>query len=146
MSFIVVGVDGSEHADAALRFAAAEAAVHGVDLHVVCAWELPSTMTMDLGLVSGIFEGFRDEAAGIINEAIDKVAEWQPGVTCEGRLVEGHPATVLVQEAEGAILLVVGSRGRGELAGMLLGSVSHHVIHQAPCPVTVVTKRPEAKS
>ena len=61
-----------------------------------------------------------------------------PGVPVTGEVAEGHPADVLVRTATGADLLVVGSRGHGGFAGMLLGSVSSHAVHHAVCPVLVV--------
>jgi nucleotide-binding universal stress UspA family protein len=145
MGFVVVGVDGSEHGDAALRFAAEEAALRGAQLRVVCAWELPALEfpvagAMSVDLIPALMRGIGDEADGIVQTAVARVKELQPAVSCEPRVVEGHAGSVLLDEARGAILLVVGSRGRGELAGMLLGSVSHQVLHHAPCPVTVVPK------
>jgi nucleotide-binding universal stress UspA family protein len=138
MGVVVVGVDGSEHGGAALQFAAEEAALRGARLRVVCAWELPANASMSLALVPGLLQSFGDEAGTIVQAAIARVGELQPSVSCEPRVVEGHPGSVLLEEARGAILLVVGSRGRGEFAGILLGSVSHQVLHHAPCPVTVV--------
>jgi nucleotide-binding universal stress UspA family protein len=140
MGFVVVGVDGSENGDVALRFAAEEAAMRGVRLRVVCAWEVPVTSTMSVGLVPGMFEEFRDEADAVVHEAIALVRDLEPSVSCEPRVVEGHAAAVLLEEAHEATLLVVGSRGRGEIAGMLLGSVSHQVLSHARCPVTAVPK------
>jgi nucleotide-binding universal stress UspA family protein len=66
------------------------------------------------------------------------VAELQPVVTCEGRAIEGQPAGVLLKEAEQADMIVVGSRGHGGFANLLLGSVTQQVVHHAPCPVVVV--------
>jgi nucleotide-binding universal stress UspA family protein len=146
MSLVVVGMDGSEHAYAALAFAAEEAALRGAALRIVCAWDFPTSMSMDMGLVPGIFEGFREEADLIAAQSLKTVAELQPGVSAEVKVLEGHPAMVLLEQSEEATLLVVGSRGRGGLAGMLLGSVSRHVIHQASCPVTVVRKIPPKSS
>ena len=140
MGFVVVGVDGSRHAAAALRFAAEEAVMRKAQLRVVCAWEVPIESTMSVGLVPGLMRSFGDEAEGIVQEAIVKAKKLQPSISCEPRVVEGHPDSVLVDEAKGATLLVVGTRGRGELAGMLLGSVSRQVLHHATCPVTVVPK------
>lgn len=134
---MVVGVDGSEHGEAALQFAAQEAALRGVHLRVVCAWEVPANVAMSVGLVPGLMRSFGDEADGIVQAAVARARELQPSVFCEPRVIEGHPGSVLLEEARGAILLVVGSRGRGEFEGMLLGSVSHQVLHHAPCPVTV---------
>lgn len=62
----------------------------------------------------------------------------EAGVTVTGEVAEGHPAEVLLKAAAGADLLVVGSRGHGGFAGMLLGSVSSHAVHHAHCPVLVV--------
>jgi len=59
------------------------------------------------------------------------------------RVVQGHPAQVLLEAARGAQMLVVGSRGHGTLAGMLLGSVSQHCVQHAPCPVLVVPAVPQ---
>jgi nucleotide-binding universal stress UspA family protein len=145
MSFVVVGVDGSEHGEAALEFAAEEAALRSAELRVVCAWELPALEfpvdgAMSADVLPGLLRSIGDEADGICQAAVARVRELQPSVSCEPRVVEGHAGSVLLDEARGATLLVVGSRGRGELAGMLLGSVSHQVLHHAPCPVTVVPK------
>ena len=141
MDFLVVGVDGSEHGEAALRFAAEEAALRRAPLRVVCAWQIPANITMSVELAPGLMRSFGDEADTIVRTAIVRANELQPSVSCEPRVVEGHPGRVLLDEAQGAIMLVVGSQGRGELAGMLLGSVSHQVLHHAPCPVTVVPSK-----
>jgi nucleotide-binding universal stress UspA family protein len=138
MGIVVVGVDGSEHGAAALEFAAEEAALRRAALHVVCAWEIPASAGVAVGMVPGLTQGFMDEAESIVQAAVDRVKELQPSVSCFPRVVEGHAGSVLLDGAKEATLLVVGSRGRGELAGMLLGSVSHQVLHHSPCPVTVV--------
>jgi nucleotide-binding universal stress UspA family protein len=145
MGFVVVGVDGSEHGEAALEFAAEEAALRRAELRIVCAWELPAWEfpvdgAMNADVLPGLLRSIGDEADGIVQAAVARVRELRPAVSCEPRVVEGHAGSVLLDEARGAALLVVGSRGRGELAGMLLGSVSHQVLHHAPCPVTVVPK------
>ncbi|MGI5939944.1 MAG: universal stress protein [Thermoleophilia bacterium] len=141
MRTVVVGVDGSEHGDVALAFAAEEAALRGAVLRIVCAWRLPSNMTMDLGLVPGLFESFRGESEAIVADALAKVEELRPGLVCEAKAVEGHAGTVILEEAHDADMVVVGSRGRGELAGRMLGSISQHIINHSPCPVAVVPIR-----
>lgn len=141
MGTVVVGVDGSEHGELALRFAAEEAALRAAELRIVCAWQLPPSMGFDMGLAPDVFESFRDEAHIIAAEAQTQAESLRPDVVIHTQVIEGPPARVLLEEAHDATLLVVGSRGRGGLAGMLLGSVSRHVVHQARCPVTVVPKR-----
>ncbi len=69
---------------------------------------------------------------------LDKVAADHPEVTIDLTVEEGHPAPVLVTASKGASLLVVGSRGHGEFAGMLIGSVSEHCVTNAHCPVLVL--------
>jgi nucleotide-binding universal stress UspA family protein len=138
MATIVVGVDGSEHSDVALAFAVQEAALHGAGLRIVCAWSLPSSMNMDSGIASVVFNSIREEAEIVADEAMEKAQALRSDVPCTAKVVEGHAVSVLLAEAGDAIQLVVGSRGRGGLAGMLLGSVSRHVILHSPCPVTVV--------
>jgi nucleotide-binding universal stress UspA family protein len=139
MKAIVVGVDGSHHAESALAFAAEEAALRKARLIVVCAWDMPMSLVQPMGSYAPeVFEGLAESSAEIVKAAVAQVAVLQPLVACEGKTVEGHPAEVLVQEAERADMIVVGSRGRGGFANLLLGSVTQQVVHHASCPVVVV--------
>jgi nucleotide-binding universal stress UspA family protein len=122
METIVVGVDGSAGARAALEFAAREAALWQARLRIVCAWEIPPP------------------AEAIVNEATAAAKEMQPTIETEGKAVQGQPAEILLQEAGDAEQIVVSNRGHGGFAGLLLGSVSHQVVQHAPCPVTIVRK------
>jgi nucleotide-binding universal stress UspA family protein len=141
METIVVGVDGSAGARAALEFAAREATLREARLRIVCAWEIPPAVygggfapTLD----QPTLDGFRDGAEIIVDEAAAAAKELQPTIECEGKAVQGQPAEALLQEARDADLIVVGNRGHGGFASLLLGSVSHQVVQHAPCPVTVV--------
>jgi nucleotide-binding universal stress UspA family protein len=138
---IVVGVDGSDCARGALEFAAAEAALRGASLRIVGAWEIPAAVyagglppTID----PSVFDAFREGAETVVREAIAAAKRHQPAVECEGVTVKGQAAEVLLDEGRDADLLVVGNRGRGGFASLLLGSVSQQVVHHAPCPVIVV--------
>jgi nucleotide-binding universal stress UspA family protein len=138
MNTIVVGVDGSKQGEAALEFAAEEAALRGARLLIVGAWEIPM-MIEPVGVYPGeSFEGLREDTESIVQAAVARVRELQPVVACEGKAIEGRPAALLLKEAEHADMIVVGSRGRGGFASLLLGSVSQQVVHHAPCPVVVV--------
>lgn len=138
MKTIVVGVDGSEHAEGALRFAAEEVSLRAARLLIICAWEIPTVVSPMGAYPAEFFEGFPDSAESIVRAAVARVAELQPSVACEGKAVEGHPAEVLLKEAEQADMIVVGNRGHGGFASLLLGSVTQHVVHHAHCPVVVV--------
>ena len=138
MQTIVVGVDGSPHGEAALEFAAEEAALRGARLRVVCAWEFPMVVAPMGVYPAESFEGLRDDVEALVQASVARVAEIQPLVECEGVTSEGQPAAVLLKEAEDADMIVVGSRGRGSVASLLLGSVSQEVVHHASCPVVVV--------
>lgn len=134
---VVVGVDGSARSVAALRFAAGEAALRGVDLDVVHAW------TAVPPLYPGIW--FPIDTDAVERAARDALAETvraglgpDPGPTVTARVVGGPSAPVLLAAAEEAQLLVVGSRGRGGFAGLLLGSTSQQCLSHAGCPVAVV--------
>ena len=97
---IVVGVDGSKHAEAALEFAAEEAALRGARLRIVSAWEMPQ-MIQPMGLYPAeAIEGVREEAERIVREAVARAKELQPQVASEGIVVEGRAATVLLEQAE----------------------------------------------
>jgi nucleotide-binding universal stress UspA family protein len=137
MNTIVVGVDGSTQGEAALAFAAEEAALRGARLLIVCAWEIP--MMMEPGVYAGqSFEGLDDDAENMVQAAVARVDELQPSVACEGKAIEGQPAAVLLKEGEQADMIVVGRHGHGGLASLLLGSVSQQVVRHAACPVVVV--------
>jgi nucleotide-binding universal stress UspA family protein len=139
MKTIVVGVDGSHHAESALAFAAEEAALRGARLVIVSAWDIPMSMVQPMGSYSPqVFDDFAGNSDEIVKAAVAQVAALQPLVVCEGKTVEGQPAAVLVDEAERADMIVVGSRGRGGFANLLLGSVTQQVVHHATCPVVVV--------
>lgn len=140
METIVVGVDGSECADTALEVAAREAELRGANLRIVSAWEVPP-QTFAGGFALGdqsIMDGFRANAEAIVKDAVAAAGRLHASVKCEGATREGQPAEVLLDEARGASLIVVGNRGRGGFTSLLLGSVSQQVVHHAPCPVLVI--------
>lgn len=139
----MVGVDGSEHGAAALRWATAEARLRGATLVALHAWTFvpppplgaPDLLAVPVGDVAGDLEAERSAAQRVLDAAL---ADGAGGVAVEPRLVEGDAAEALVDGAADADLVVVGTRGHGGLKSALLGSVSHHVIQHAPCPVVVV--------
>ena len=116
---IVVGVDSSAGAKEALHFALGEAKLRQATLRVVHAWQF--------GYIG---------VAGM--EGFSPVVPQSNGIEIERHVVEGAPATVLVDESRHADLLVVGSRGHGGFAGLLLGSVSQQCAQHAACPVVIV--------
>ena len=139
---VVVGVDSSEGAKAALRFALDEARLRQATLRIVHTWQYGY-----IG-VKGI-EGFspvagadlgelRRMAEAALDATLHEVAPDSDGVLIQRRVSEGAPATVLVDESRDAYLLVVGSRGHGGFAGLLLGSVSQQCAQHAACPVVIV--------
>lgn len=144
MAKIVVGVDGSAASNAALRWALEEARLRGARLEAVHAFASPevSTTSQALHLIETDFAAYRAAGAEIVDRALsDAGAE---SVEIERSVVEGPPAAALLDAAKEADLLVVGSRGHGGFAGLLLGSVSEQCAHHAPCPVVIVrSRRPE---
>lgn len=145
MAKIVVGVDGSEQADRALRWAWDEARLRGASLHVVHAWVYPY-----IGPREGLHDPYTDmrvEAERTLGVIIERVtAGLPPDVPVVPVLVEGSPAGELLREARDADLLVLGSRGRGGFATLLLGSTSHQVVHHAHCPVVILRPRPSERT
>lgn len=139
MSTIVVGVDGSHGAVQALEFAIEEARVRGADVKAVAVWHVPPSV-YGAGMVPVMVDPADFEKIG--QEALDKSLEEAgaatTGVKVTPLLRQGQAADVLVEEARGADLLVVGSRGLGGFKGLLLGSVSQQCAHHATCPVAIV--------
>lgn len=139
---IVVGVDGSDFAVGALAWALDEARLRHATLTVVHAWQYLPLVAEPLAAIPPIpFTELEDNAKQIVADTIEKAAGGQePGVPLDIRVVEGPPAPALLDAAEGATMMVVGSRGRGGFAGLLLGSVSQQVTHHAPCPVVILPR------
>jgi len=144
---IVVGIDGTEHASAALRWAAEEAALRQATLVAVHAWTfMPVTTPADSGLVPmawtesmEVLDASRAAAERIAGDQVRAVLGEEHDAVV--KVVEGGPATALVEAAADADLLVVGNQGRGNLASALLGSTSAEVADAAPCPVVIVRAR-----
>jgi nucleotide-binding universal stress UspA family protein len=134
---IVVGTDGSETSERALRWAADQAVRTDAVLEVVHAWMPSYPLT-----AHDVFDDqarLENTAHRRLLEAVAKLRSEVPGLSAiRERLELEHPATALLSAAEGADLLVVGTRGRGGFAGLLLGSVSQRCLTHAPCPVAVV--------
>ncbi|MGH9114911.1 MAG: universal stress protein [Acidimicrobiales bacterium] len=135
---VVVGVDGSGASSMALRWAATEARLRGATLKVVQAWHIPSLGYGAYIVPPDGFEDWAKQASTSLAEQLAKVLGDEPGVAVVREVVEGPAAKAILKAAEGAELVVVGSRGRGGFSGLLLGSVSAQVAHHARCPVTIV--------
>jgi nucleotide-binding universal stress UspA family protein len=142
MGTIVVGVDGSECARTALRFAAKEAALRKAKVRAVTAWHLPLGSFGSGWAASSetLVEDCEKAAEETLDEALENLGELGEGLELERVVREGQPAEILVDEAREAELLVVGSRGRGGFRELLLGSVSQQCAHHASCPVAIVRK------
>ncbi len=138
MRTIVVGTDGSAGAKAAVEFAAREAAAHGARLRVVASWQVPPVVMVSPEMAADLFAAIQEEAQAIAAESVGVAKAVSPGLAVEEVVSEGHAGQVLVDESRRADLVVVGRRGRGGFAGLLLGSVSQHVMHHAVCPVVIV--------
>jgi nucleotide-binding universal stress UspA family protein len=136
---VVVGVDGSPHSDAALRWALEQAQTRGGEVTAVYAWQLPFVS------IPGAFD--RDELEKAAKEfVIDRVSTIapSPAVPLRPLVAEGDPAEALIAAAVDADLLVVGTRGRSPFAGLVLGSVSQRCAAAARCPVLLIKAPGEA--
>jgi nucleotide-binding universal stress UspA family protein len=132
---IVVGVDGSSHSASALRWALDEAEKHSGEVTAVFSWQVPFLS------FPGAFD--RDEletaAKAFIVETVKEIAP-SPAVPLQTLVAEGEATESLLAAAEGADLLVVGTKGRSRFPGLRLGAVSLGVAGNATCPVVLVTK------
>ncbi len=135
MTRILVGVDGSPAAAAALDWAIAHATPG--DTVVAChVWSLPVVA----GFESPMLEPgpFRQAAEELVAEMVAPFRDQPDGPTVEAAVAYGHAGSVLIEQSDKADMVVVGSRGHGGFVGLLLGSVSTYVVHHARCPVTVI--------
>jgi nucleotide-binding universal stress UspA family protein len=146
MSVIVVGVDQSAGSLAALRFAVEEARLRQATLRVVHAWQYgyigAGFMEGSYPLVGGDITELQDAGEAALEATVREAIPDTDGVKIERRVLEGRPAAVLIEQSLGADLLVVGSRGHGGFAELLLGSVSHQSASHARCPVVIVRATP----
>ena len=145
-SRIVVGVDGSDASKVALRWALEESALWGSELVVAHAWNTPYPVE-PWGMVvtprdRGVFEQQAQELIETMVAA--EIAAGAPTVSWTVRAIEDASGPALVRASEDTDLLVVGSRGRGGFAALLVGSTSLHCLHHANCPVTIVPRRAAA--
>lgn len=131
---IVAGVDGSAASLRAIEWAARQAELTGATLEVVAAWEWPNSFGWSV--MPSEYNPEQD-AQGLLESLVAALRKSHPHAKVTWKVVEGHPAPVLVNESRGADLLVVGSRGHGEFIGMLIGSTSEHCVANAACPVVV---------
>jgi nucleotide-binding universal stress UspA family protein len=144
---IVVGVDDSEQAAAALRWALAEGVLRQATVEVVHSWSPPlSALPFGATLQLRANEGEIDAAArtsvdGLVDAALAEMDDQPPEVL--RTILPGAPALTLVEVAESADLLVVGSHGRTGLSRLVLGSVAMACVQHAPCPVVVLRTPPE---
>jgi nucleotide-binding universal stress UspA family protein len=140
---IVVGVDGSPVSDEAVHFAFQEASLRGVGVTALHAWEKapydrpPAGSDLPAYVVA-------DELAGtearLLADVLGTSTSRYPDVDLRQEAVNGDPVDALVTSSVGAVMVVVGSRGHGGFSSLLLGSVSHGVLHHARCPVVIVRR------
>jgi nucleotide-binding universal stress UspA family protein len=143
MTRIIVGLDGSVGSRGALSWAFDQAKATGAEIDAVLAYS-SGVAWIDVG--SEFQEPMMHEARRQAQRALDEILAEEArdtSIPLRGVVAEGAPADVLVEAAGAADLLVVGSRGRGGFAGLLLGSVSQRCVERAPCPVVVVPKSDE---
>jgi nucleotide-binding universal stress UspA family protein len=140
MNRIVVGVDGSDGARAALRWAIREAHLRGATVDALCVWSFPVPIGLPYAEMQSLaVEDFQQRATATLAVEVDKaLAEEGLDVEVTQRVAMSHPVVALREAAQHADLLVVGTRGRGGFTGLLLGSTSRECAQHSPCPVVIV--------
>jgi len=138
---VVVGLIDAPDALEAGRVAIAEAEQRKVPLVAMCAWEIAPELS-DFGMLVHIdADQEQRELDAMLATLLDPLLDGHPDVTAERRVVQATPRAALVKASRQACLVVVGSRGLGGFAGLLMGSVSRAVVREADCPVIVVRQR-----
>ncbi|MFJ3726459.1 universal stress protein [Streptomyces sp. NPDC090045] len=146
---VLVAVDGSPQGRSAIAYAFAEASMRGSELVALHAWstwsdhgESGPDHSVELVDLIGDVDELRAVEERLLAEALSGHRERYPEVTVRPQVVRGRVRPTLIEASDGAQLMVVGARGRGGFAGLLLGSVSQAVLHHANCPVTVLRSGP----
>jgi len=141
---VVVGVDGSEESLRAVEWAAREADRHEAPLRIVSAPAMPPRMWAYDTAPPGVAKVLGSVPRRALGEAITRVREVAPDLPVDTHLLTGPPALMVTRSGSGALMLVVGARGAGGFAAMLLGSVSRYAAMHASCPVVVVREETSA--
>jgi len=141
---VTVGVDGSEESLRAVEWAALEARRHALPLRIVSAPAELTRMRAYHASPAEIGAALRGISARALDAAIIRSEEVAPGLPIETGLLSGPSAVAVADSGSGASMLVVGARGAGGFAAMMLGSVSRYVAAWAPCPVVVVREENSA--
>lgn len=138
---VVVGIDGSSTSAAAIAYAVSYARMLGAPLLGVTAVPDPlQSVAPEVALTEEHAALVRRDAERTLHRALTDVRAKHPDLAVEPRILELEPPEALIRAAEEAQILVVGSHGRRGFAGMVLGSVSRTLLHQAPCPVAVIVR------
>lgn len=135
---IVLGVDDSPEARAAAMIAFDAAEVRGVPLRAVHAYDYGPQDSFWWPTATGATESFKAQLAELVRQVLVEAAEAHPAVQVEVQVTGARPAEAIITASRDAGLAVVGSRGRGGFAGLMLGSTSKQVLREAHCPVIVV--------
>ncbi|MEV0084860.1 universal stress protein [Saccharopolyspora sp. NPDC050642] len=135
---VVVGVDGTPAGEIVLTTAFEEAVMRGAALEAVHAWHAVGTEQAWYGFhAEGRAAAVQQEEERILAERLASWHEKYPQVEVRRIVANGKPARVLLEHAQHAQVVVVGARGRGAFTGLVLGSTSQQLVHQAPCPLIV---------
>ena len=141
---VVVGVDGSQESLRAVEWAAREAQRHGAPLRLVSAAAMPPRMHAHGGATQTVADELYDKSVRALSEAVARAEEVSSRLLIDASPLAGAPALKVTASGSGALMLVVGARGAGGFAAMLLGSVSRYAAMHAPCPVIVVREETNA--
>ena len=141
---VVVGVDGSEESLRAADWAALEARRHHAPLRIVSAPAMPPRMYARHAEPLTVADILRARAASALEDAMARAGELASGLVTEAGLLSGTPALAVTGCGTGALMLVVGARGAGGFAALVLGSISRYVAMNAACPVVVAREEASA--
>jgi nucleotide-binding universal stress UspA family protein len=141
---VLVGVDGSEESLLAVEWAALEAQRHGAPLRVVSVPAMLPRMRAYDAAPPTVASALRSMSFHAVGEALTRAREVAPELLVDGDIMTGRPALAVTDSGAGALMLVVGARGAGGFAAMLLGSVSRYAAFHASCPVVVVRQDTKA--